>query len=382
MPAWTTPAQTAFIREARRHRTSLDYMLYRNDWRFLKNASDDNLTRATEHLAQQSADFIDTPLTDLASRSHAWTPGFAKVERVGDGLTLYLDNMPASNDPLRPAFARYLNLQVLALIAELRRRDRDYVLNIVLRDTDLETAGSVWQVASMYEYLKQAEAPAIQDGHINIGNAQYRSKTNLSVRYLVLLTEPTARSRRNLRAAIDQDRDLNEDDRRVLLRKLIPIVSKGSANEQDLADEMAYVADNFGGVGFWTAPGRSDPVGHMVSTKVGAGFLPKGLETEPALAWICEYRWPLRLALELLVPLWLVAFLLYQASCRVRRLGLPYQLGLLIGAVGILVLGGILMAGDPALTRMREGNSMLVVVLVALIATIAYHLLKPRVEKP
>jgi hypothetical protein len=40
------------------------------------------------------------------------------------------------------------------------------------------------------------------------------------------------------------------------------------------------------------------------------------------------------------------------------------------------------MAGDPALTRLREGNSMLVVVLVALIATIAYHLLKPRVEKP
>jgi hypothetical protein len=382
VPAWTTPAQTAFIREARRHRASLDYVLYRNDWRFLKNASDDNVNRAVEHLAQQAADFIDAPLTDLASRSHAWTPGFAKVERTGDGLTLYLDNMPAATDPLRPAFARYLGQQVLALIAELRRRDRNYVLNIVLRDTDLETANSVWQVASMYDYVKQAEAPAIQDGHISIGNAQYRSKTNVTLRYLVLLTEPTGRSRRSLRAAVDQDRELNEDDRRVLLRKLVPVVSSGSASEVELADEMAYVADNFGGVGFWTAPGRSDPVGHMVSARIGAGFLPKGIQTDPTLAWICEYRWPLRLAFQLLVPLWLIAFVLYQASCRVRRFGLPYQLGLLIGAVGILVLGGILMAGDPALTRLREGNSMLVVVLVALIATIAYHLLKPRVEKP
>lgn len=382
VPTWTTPAQTAFIREARRHRTQLDYTLYRNDWQFLKNVSDDDVTRSVEHLAQQAADFIDAPLTDLASRSHAWLPGFAKVERVGDGLTLYLDNMPAANDPLRPAFARYINLQVLALISELRRRERNYVLNIVLRDTDLESAGSVWQVASMYEYVKQAEAPVIQDGHITIGSAQYHSKTNLTLRYLVLLTEPTTRSRRTLRTAIDQDHALNEDDRRVLLRKLIPIVSSGGANEQELADEMAYVADNFGGVGFWTAPGRIDPVGHMVSTRIGVGFLPKGVQTDPALAWICEYRWPLRMALALLLPLWLIAFGLYQASCRVRRFGLPYQLGLLAGAVGIMLLGAILMAGDPALTQIREGNTLLAVVLVALIVSIAYHLLKPRVEKP
>ncbi|HET7333023.1 hypothetical protein [Dyella sp.] len=382
VPTWTTPQQTDFIREARRHRTQLDYTLYRNDWQFLKNASDADITRITQRLAQQSADFIDAPLPDLISRSHAWLPVFAKVERVGDGLTLYLDAMPSAKDPLRPAFAHYLDQQIQALITELRQRSRPYVLNIVLRDTDLETAGSVWQVDAMYGYVRQAEAPTLQDDHIVVGSAQYRSNTNLTVRYVVLLTEPTARSRHDVRSAIDHDKKLNEDDRLVLLRKLIPVVSSGSANDRELADEMAYVSDNFGGIGFWTAPGRNDRVGQTVSTRIRASFLlDHGLKVG-SQAWICEYRWPLRMAFEALLVLWLIAFALYQGSCRIRRIGLPYQLGLLFGAVGVLILGAILLAGDPALTKVREGNSLLAVLLIALIATIAYHLLKPRVEKP
>lgn len=380
-PSWTMQ-QTAFIKEAQRYRTKLDFTLYRNEWQFLKDATNEDITRITQRVAKEAADFIDTPLADLASRSHAWVPGYAKVERYGDGLTLYLDQPPAFGDPLRPAYARYQDHQIQALIADLHQRHRNYVLNIVLHDTDLESAHGLWQVDAMFEYVRQAEAPIMHDDHIVVGSTQYRSNTNLLVRYIVLLSEPIERGKRVLRVAIERDSNLNEDDRRVMLHKLIPTVSSGAANADALADQLAYFADNMGGAGFWTAPSQDQKPGPMIASRIRATFLPRGLEAETFHAWACEYRWPLRMAFESLVLLWLIAFVLYQGSCRIRQLGLSYQLGLLFGAIGVLILGAVLLYGDPALTRVREGNALLAVLLIALIASIAYNLLKPRVEKP
>ncbi|HEX7817339.1 hypothetical protein [Dyella sp.] len=382
VPSWTTSQQTAFIREARRHRTQLDYTLYRNDWQFLKGIANNDISRLTAQWAQQSADFIDSPLPDLVSRSHAWVPGFAKVERVGDGLTLFLDRMPAANDPLRPVFMTYLDQQVLALITELRRRDREYVLNIVIRDKDMDITNGIWQIRSMLSYIKLAEAPKIKDGHVVIGSARYHSNTNLTMRYMVLLTEPTRQGRRSVGAAIDLDKKLGEDDRRMLLRKVIPVVSSGSANESELADEMAYVADNFGGAGFWTAPDREQATGKMVSTRIRSGFLAQATKVAPFQSLVCEYRWPLRMLFEVLLLVWVIAFVLYQSSCRFRRAGRKYQFSLLGGAIPVLILGAVLLAGDPELTAIRQGNALLLIMLIALILSIAYHILKPRVERP
>ena len=380
LPQWQPPRQTAFVREARRHRTRIDYTLYRNDWTFLKKASDTDADQIATRLAVQAADFIDTPLTDLASRSHAWVPGFDTVERMGDGLTFFPDQVPASNSALGTAFEHYLNKQIKALIQELRKRHRRYALNIVLRDSDLESATGAWKVAMLYDYIKLAEAPHLDDGHIVVGSARYQSNTNLTLRYLVLLTDPTAQSEKALRAIVDQDKDFNEDDHRVLLRKMIPVVSNGDAGRQEIADEMAYFADNFGGVGFWAAPRRDLATGRLTSSSIRASFLAKIPEAERFDAWVCANRWLLRFALEALMLLWLVAFALYLTNCRFRKL--PYQLGLLVGAVAVVLLGALLLAGDPGLEGLREGNALLGLLLIALIASIAYHILKPRVEKP
>jgi hypothetical protein len=380
VPNWTTPQQTAFIREAHRHRTQLDYTLYHNDWQFLEKAAGDGVARIASRLAEQAADLIDTPLPGLVARSHAWVPGFSTVERMGDGLTFFPDQVPAAGSALREPYERYVDLQIRALVIELRHRQRPYVLNIVLRDTDLEAKNGVWQVERMYDYVREAEAPNMQDDHIVVGGARYRSNTNVTLHYLVLLTDPTVRSKRDLRMAIYQDQSLNEDDRRVLLRKLIPVVSSGDASTGEIADQMAYFADNFGGVGFWATPDRNEPTGRMISERIRASFLTSIPEAERFDAWVCTHRWPLRMAFEALLLLWLIAFLVYRTNCRFRKL--PYQLGLLIGAVGIVVLGALLLAGDPSLDRLREGNSLLLIVLVALIVSIAYHILKPRVEKP
>jgi hypothetical protein len=379
LPAWK-PAQTNFIVQARRHRTQLDYTLYRNDWTFLKDASDVDVTRISTRLATQAADFIDTPLADVASRIHAWVPGFAKVEYTADGLVFFPDQAPPADAALGPAFKRYVNEQIKALIDELRKRRRQYVLHIVLRDSQLEGANSVWKVDALDDYVKSAEDPPLQDGHIVLGSTRYRSHTNLTLRYLVLLTDPTGQSTRSLRAAIDQDANLDEDDRRVLLRKITPVVSAGKGDRQEVADQMAYFADNFGGIGFWPVPPHDLTAGHTVSSRIRASFSTPFSETERFRGWICVHRWPLRIAFEALLLLWLIAFLVYRTACRFRRLS--YQLALLVGAVGILILGALLLAGDPALRALREGNALLGVLLVALIATIAYHMLKPWVEKP
>ncbi|MDO1529055.1 putative Ig domain-containing protein [Fulvimonas sp. R45] len=380
VPDWDTPQQTAFVLTAHRHRTQLDYTLYRNDWQFLKKEPGAEEAQATVRLAEQAADLIDTPVPGLVARSHAMLPGFAEVERMGDGLSFFPDKVPAAGSPLRAPFERYVDAQIRALIAELRHRQRHYVLNIVLRDSDLLAKDGAWQVGRLYDYVREAEAPDMQDDHIVVGSARYRSNTNLTLHYLVLLTDPTVRSKRDLRAAVYQDHSLNEDDRRVLLRKLIPVVSSGDVSSGEVADQLAYFSDNFGGVGFWAAPDQSLPSGRTISGRIRASFLASVPEAERFDAWVCTRRWPLRMAFEGLLLLWLVAFALYRTNCRFRNL--PYQLGLLAGAIGVVLLGALLLAGDPGLEALREGNALLGLLLFALIATIAYHILKPRVEKP
>ncbi|GAB2579746.1 hypothetical protein ISP15_00100 [Dyella jejuensis] len=381
-PAWTTLQDTDFIRTAHRHRTALDYTLYHNDWGFLKDATDDDIKSVSERLAVQAANFIDTPLTDLASRSHAWVPGFANIERYGGGLTLYLDQMPAANDPLRPAFQRYLDRQVRELIAELRRRNRPYVLNIVLRDADLTGANGIWQVNAMTEYLRQAESVDPRGGSVASQNARARSSTNLTLRYLVLLDQPTEHSMREVLSTIDRDKNIDEEACRILLRRVIPIVSTGALTEPELTEDLAYASDNFGGAGFWSAPSLEQPAGRTTAARIRGSFLQRVPRAEQLNAWTCEYRWPLRMAAEALLLVWLIAFMVYQSSCRIRQIGLPYQLGLLLGAIAFLIVGALLLAGDPALAQVRQGNALLGLLLVALIATVAYHMLKPRVERP
>jgi hypothetical protein len=381
-PTWKQPQDTAFIREAQQHRTALDVTIYHNDWRFLQGVTDDDITRVTERLAVQAADFIDTPLTDLASRSHAWVPGFATAEHYGDGLTLYLDQMPAANSPLRPVFEHYLDLLIRDLIAELRKRQRPYVLNIVLRDTDLTAANGIWQVKAMTEYLREAESIDPRSDSMPSENARAHSSTNLTLRYLVLLTQPTDRSMREVLGAIDKDNSINEEATRILLHRVIPVFSTGASSQEDLFEDLAYTSDNFGGVGFWATPTLNQQAGQITSARIRSEFLQPIPHAEQLNAWICDYRWPLRMAAEVLLVVWLIALLIYQSSCRMRQIGLPYQLGLLLGAIAFLILGALLLVGDPALVQVRQGNALLALLLVALIATIAYHLLKPRVEKP
>ena len=138
----------------------------------------------------------------------------------------------------------------------------------------------------------------------------------------------------------------------------------------------------FGGVGFWAASSLNQPLGQMLSTRVRSSFLTRIPQAEQLNAWICDYRWPLRMAAEGLLVIWLIAFAFYQSSCRIRQIGLPYQLGLLLGAIAFLIVGALLLVGDPTLAEVRRGNALLALLVVALIATIAYHMLKPRVESP
>jgi hypothetical protein len=382
LPAWNEPTQTDFIREARRHRTALDFTLYHNDWDFLKTATDDSITRITARLADEAADFIDTPLDDLASRSHAWVPGFNKVERYGTGLTLYLDEIPPSTDAKRAVFARYLDQQVQALITELRRRNRPYVLNIVLRDADLIGPDALWQVDAMEQYLQQAESPVSRNHYAAGDSARFRSNTNLTLRYLVMLTQPTDRNMREVQRTIDKDKNLNEEDIRMLLQRVIPIIPSGASSEAMLGEDLGYAADNFGGTGFWAASPSDQSAGKMMSTGVRTAFLAHIPQAEQLNAWICDYRWPLRMIAEALLVLWLIAFSFYRSSCRIREIGLPYQLGLLLGAIAFLVIGALLLVGDPSLAAVRRGNALLALLVMALIATFAYHMLKPRVENP
>jgi hypothetical protein len=97
---------------------------------------------------------------------------------------------------------------------------------------------------------------------------------------------------------------------------------------------------------------------------------------------VCDGRWVLRAAFWLLLAIAAISLALYVVSCRVRALGRPYQLYLLVAGLVPLVIGGLLLRCDPDLASADLSNRLLFLVLAAVIITMLIPLLKPRVQKP
>jgi hypothetical protein len=393
VPAWTQE-QSRFIELARRHDTRIDFGVYRRDWRFLATepaATREALVeRLLTQVPQRAREFLDQPLPGWDARIKAWLPGFGEVQRTGDGLTIHFDQIPdAATDPvLAERFAEFYPRFIRAIAAALKEnRQRHYAINLMMTDRQMSRPGSPFEVSRLFELLKAVEEPEMSNGRIVSSNSDYRRFSNLELRVLVLLSEPTTLSKKQLRNDIEGSLALKGDDRRVFLRSVVPLLMLPQTDLQQYTDDLVYVQDNFGGIGFWPSPqgAQPEPAGRLrpeqISGPLRTVFVgDPGLGLSNALCGVvCPNRWGLRIALEVMLLIGGLTWLVLQWQCdwRVRwgRIAM-------LGAIPPALLGAALLHCDPALFAVREGNAQTYTLIAILVAAAFSALLKSRVEKP
>lgn len=234
-------------------------------------------------------------IADTVNKTYGITGFRAATDHstVADGVTLLLDEVEAEN---------MLNFKDF-LIALRNRLHEEQEITIGL-SFDMNNAG---QVFSNFGNLLSATAT---DGKARVD------------RVLVFLERPTNKTKKDLRAAIENMPEFHGSNRRDLFRKIVPIISptaesalgrrdvgdqaKGDGAFGQFRDDLVYFRDNFGGIGFWPAAyengpdaayltGLKEQIRHNFNantyTKLGFG---KNNTLDAGLTMACRYVCPNR----------------------------------------------------------------------------------------
>lgn len=380
-------AQTRFIRTALAHETRMDFGVVRADWKFLATepaaARDALVQQLTTQAPVRIHELLDTPLPGLTSKAKAWLPGFGQVQRMGDGVTVFFDRLPdAAREPLLAArFADFHTRFVKGLAQAMgQNRERHYAINLVMTDRQIADRNGPFDVGRLFELLKAVEDPDMAEGRIVETSGDYRRNSNVELRFLVLLTEPTTQSKKTLRATIEASPGLFGGDRRIFLRSVVPLLLLPQASAEQYRDDLVYVQDNFGGAGFWPVPLMGQQFNAEQQKALRNTFgPPPGIGVSDALCGIvCPNRWLFRLAFELLLT-GAACWLALQLNCEWRA---RYGRYALLAAIPPVLVGVALLQCDPALERLRQGNAQLIALIVIPLLAALWALLRRKEEKP
>jgi hypothetical protein len=315
---------------------------------------------------------------------------------MGDGVTVYFDGYPGQNDKFFAEFNEFFQKLMAALVANMTASHRAYALNIVVSDDKLGADGA-FSYERMFQYIQMAEHPDMESGRIDQDRNVYKSNTNIEVHFLVLLGEPTTYAKKRLRWEIEASPVLQGNNRRVFLRKVIPVITYNGVKPVQLADDLVYFQDNFAGAGFWPVPIRKVGLGpqKVGPAPDGAGLGPKiyaalngDFRAAPSgtkgqiCAFVCPRRWLVRALFEVLLLIGSISFGLYIWVCRVRSIGSAYVVYLLLGAIPTLLAGGALYGCDPDLARVRQSLIPLVILIAVPLLAALYVNLRKRVPQP
>ncbi len=341
-------AAADFVREARTHRTGLDLVLYRNDWGSLLN-DEAKMRQVIDKLPENALREIDTPLTDWRSRLKAMIP-LEPAPTMGTGITLYFDGVPEKD---QARFADFFNRLMTAMIDKMRSRSNDYALNVVIPFALLNKKNTAYEFRSLVDHLTHAENLEVKNDRIITHLESADTNSNINLNYLILLPEPTTDHKKDLRLMTERPDvpSLKGASRKFFLRNMVPVISYGGADAQQLEDDLIYFGDNFGGVGFWPLPlDKPEPnVGASIYKEISRVFVKaENTGLDKVGRWACPHRWWLRLLLLGLLLVDAVAF-----SARFLICSGPVQtpqytwflwaLGLLNALVWLIALGT-----DPA----------------------------------
>jgi hypothetical protein len=386
-PGWDGRGGGNFAREARRHGTRADLVLYRRDWASLLRLPPEQADGVARSAARNAVLAADVRHADLSARLSALLlPGWRESPYLYDGLTVFFEDAPAEG-PQERAYARFLKLFLHELVAAMRKSGRAYQINIVVPERRLRETGA-YNFSDLMDVLKSAEedlARIIQ----KTDRKAYGSPTGLSVAFLLLMDGPIPST---LRTRIDSSPSLVGDSRRAFLESVVPVLQhrRGDAppaelpppQQQALHSDMATIQWNYGGVGLWPAPGLDSGVGRSVQDVTRDVYARSGGTLGRLCDFACPNRLPLRLLYQALMLTLLAGTALYIWDCRVRRFGRRYLIALWVGALATLGTALLVFSCDPALAQARDQGYGLYALILLLIAAAGYVTFKPRVGVP
>lgn len=384
-----------FITAARRHLVKVDWVIHRADWRGWDGRDARSRQRVLHQLADNIVALLNAPMTDLSSTLRPWiSAGLGQRPGRGDGVTLYFDGYPQDDESVE-AFHEFVD--------DLRHKltDGGFELNIMLRHTELGKG--------IYRLKRLAGLVTVQDEQAHVallGWAEHKVKRLLAhdtapelvqPRYLVLLEDPTAMSKKALRAEIEKN--AFGSDRVALLRRIVPVLNFDGDSWRQLEDDLIYFEQNFGGVGFWpgarmaAAPAPAEASADVVSCDVSKNVekcvrdyfrAPPGESTTLACNFVCENRVWLRCILAVLVLGIAGAALLWRYSCQLRRNLERLAIVLVIAAVLAVSIFGAMLSCDPFLDYWSKGLIVPALLLLAVVGVVLGYRreLKERDERP
>lgn len=384
-PAAPTPSQQDFIRTTHRYGSRIDAAIYREDWTFLSDLTEEQSAQLAQRLARNAVARINTPLAQFDLHWYERVPGLAPDEYLADGLTLYLRG-PAPDAAGFANFDRFREELVHTLIRGLRSLPRETALSIVVDGPELianadATSPEGWSVQRLLDYIEAAaELDPNERGYAQSSDDD-SDGARVRLHYLVLMPEPGTQNLRRLRATVDNARGLTSKTRRHVLRKLQPLVSVGARSREAMLDDMNYIVANFGGVALWPQVQADPAVTEQLQRTLRQTLMADVPEENPLCTPVCEWRWPLRAGFFALATVTGLGLLAWLAICRLRRVR-HLTWALLAGGLLSLAVGGLLLQCDPGLVELRESNVLLFVLVAAIVIGLLIALLRPKVEAP
>ncbi|MFN8754380.1 MAG: hypothetical protein ACK5YB_02375 [Burkholderiales bacterium] len=350
-----------FIRVAKRHRTQLDVVLYRNTWQSLLK-DEAKMNRLIAQLPDNALNLIDTRLADPASRVQSWLSFIEPAPRLGDGLTLYFDDF-GDVDPLK--FAEFFDKLMKAMIKKMRSRPRQYALNVVIPDRLLNRAPA-FMFEKLLDYMVTAEKLEMRNERIATNVESAASNSNVDINYLILLSEPTTDTKKKLRqsAELPDATSLKGSNRKFFLRNLIPVIAYAGANGPNanrkhghFADDLIYLSDNFNGVGLWNmpynnpAPDLGAGVYDELSNNLLASNSSELFANTKLCSFICINRWWGRLLLITLLLIGIVSLPVRMLVCNQFAQSPRYLYFLWLGGIGTASVAIAILSCDPELKQ-------------------------------
>ena len=369
----TSADGNAFIRMARRHNTMVDWVVQKDDWQGAW-ASYTNAHKAAvlDHLATNITLFLSSKLTDPWSKAKPYISlGGSGQPTRGDGVTLYFKNYPTDADSM-VLFNNFFHVlkQRLTAISE------HYFVNILVSKNALGGSEGVFSYANLLKLSRDNGSASATETLPETALPETEIRHLMHTYILVLIPEPTTDAKKQLREEVENS--LHGEDRRDMLRTLLPVLVFDNSNWVQLQDDLIYFNDQFGGVGFWPLSSETppDPSGSCVDEKsIGLclmqNFEEQGSSGKPPSAaetLVCVHRWQFRLAFDISLLLLVLMLGLYFRFCAIRsRVAAYFPLCLALFGLPPIILFTLLLLFDPALAALSRGNLPFIIAVGVLI---------------
>jgi hypothetical protein len=341
---------TGFISEAQKYNTKVDLVISREDWSTWGELSLEEKIAIFENLAMNIGSLLDIPLADPISRITPYlTLGTSRAPKMGDGVTLYFKGYPQDKESVAAFKAFTRNLKEYFLMQK-----RKYSLNMMFSRAEMGNG--------IYDYPKLKEFMELAEG----------SNKNFDTLFLILLDEPTSNNKKQLRISIENE--MHSSARVEMLRNVVIIRSVDKNNEKQLIDDVIYAKDTFGGVGFWPQPyGTEGNAGENIVSKAINSYYVSNLGVDTSFNrsvchYVCPNRLAFRVAWQVIIFLLVACVFIYFAKCDYRVIIEARLIYIIIGVVApACMLSLALLYCDPFLSKIFEGESLLIFIVLALI---------------